>query len=420
MSTYKITGLALFLFMLPAATWAEEADDCSYREHHDGFYRFTQEVTDKLLPYTRDPFSQKDGVVFICSKEEIIKLKSEMPMYFAELNIDPKLLVVSYSIDGKQLGLVLNTPDDDTNTLNLGQRKELQIQDEIVELPMKDGKTRKVTTVSKKEIVLALLQHGRKTEFKNNACNILAFKDHVGIRQNTAAWTEHLGWEFPDGKAASWNPEYWDDSPLHKRGELHEAIADLFLTQDHYSMGCYSASKSVMAQGILDFYSRVRPDAQKLAAAEKAMLMDKEPLSNLEPGSAWDYIKSMTPEELKHPGKILIVQKDIAPKNFIPGDWVYIQNTDEPSSNMPGYEGSNAVYLGRNNFDDYYGETRDKHYSFEEKIDEVYQWRYGVFTGSEESLKKKKKITKEEFQQLLETPEKGGILINYRITPKIF
>lgn len=380
----------------------------------------TSEVLDKLAESDPTKIPQKDGVIFSCKKDEIVKLKSEMAKYFIELGIDSKQVVVKGSTDGTKIGFALNTPADDTNTLNLGSRKELQIKDEIVELPIKGGKLRKVTTVSKKEIAFALFQHGRRTEFQDSGCNIQTFKDHIGIRQNTAAWTEHLGWGFPDGRASSWNPKFWDDSPMPKRGPLHEAINDLFINQDRYSMGCYSASKSVMAQGILDYYARIRPDPEKLAKVEKAMLADKAPLSDIEPGTSWDFVKSMTEEDLKQPGKILTVQKGVAPKNFIPGDWSYIKNTDGPSSEMSGYEGSNAVYLGRNHFDDYYGEMKHKHYTFEEKINEVYQWRYGVFTASESSRKKRKELTPEEFDKLLENPENGGILIDHRIEPKIF
>jgi hypothetical protein len=185
-------------------------------------------------------------------------------------------------------------------------------------------------------------------------------------------------------------------------------------------MGCYSASKAVMAQGVLDYYARVRPDPIKLEKVEKAMLVDKAPLRDIEPGTSWDFVKSMTPEDLKQPGKILTVKKGVASKNFIPGDWNYIKNTDDPSSDMPGYEGSNAIYLGRNNFDDYYGEMKNKHYTFTEKINEVYQWRHGVFTASESSQKKAKKLTTEEFDKLLDTPDKGGILIDHRIEPKVY
>jgi hypothetical protein len=393
-------------------------NDCT--QNKKGFLGFikstVEEIKDIAAPKPKLP--QKDGVRFTCKKEEIVQLKSGMEGYFKELGINPKLVQVVDSPDTNQVGFELNTSPTDTNTLNLGQRKELGISDDVVELPTKDGKTRKVTTVSKKEIVFALFQHGRMTEFADKACNIQAFKDHVGIRQNTAAWTENMAIGFPDGKASGWNPKFWDDSPMPKRGAVHAAINDIFMNQDRYSMGCYSASKSVMSQGILDYYKRVRPDPEKLKQIEKAMLVDKAPLSDIEPGMAWDFVKSMTPEDLKQPGKILAVQKGVAPTNFIPGDWVYIKNTDGPSSDRSGYEGSNAIYLGRSNFDDYYGEMPNSHYSFKEKINEVYQWRYGVFTASESSQKKAKKLTEEEFNHILENPENGGILVDHRIVQK--
>lgn len=165
---------------------------------------------------------------------------------------------------------------------------------------------------------------------------------------------------------------------MPKKLPLHEAINDAFINQKVYGMGCYSASKMVMINGVLDYFARVRPDKEKLDRAEAILLKDKTPLRYPEPGITWDFVKSMTPEELKLPGTVLTVVKGIPPRNFVAGDWSYILNTDEPSSNEPGYEGSNAVYLGRNNFDDYYSETKYDHYTFEEKIDEVYQWRNGI------------------------------------------
>ena len=361
-----------------------------------------------------------DGVLFNCNKDEIEKIKVDMLAYFKELGLDSKLLFIKKSKDNTKLSYVLNTPDDDVSTLDLGSRKELQIEDEVVELPKKDKTFRKVTTVSKKEIAFALFQHGRLTEFNNKGCNIQAFKDHIGIRQNTVAWTEDLGWGFPDGKAAGWNRKYWDDSPMPKRGPLYKAINDLFMNQDLYSMGCYSASKSVLSQGMLDYYARVRPDPEKLKLVQDAMLVDKAPLSDIEPGTAWDFLKSTTSEDLLVPGKILTDSQHVAHRNFIPGDWVYIKNTDLESSKMPGYEGSNAIYLGRSNFDDFYGEMDYKHYTFEEKINEVYQWRNGVFTASESSQKKKKILSDEEFEKLLEPPKNGGILSDHRVVPKVF
>ncbi len=438
-----LLGTILFSFSIPNLLYAEDnvGDVCRDCESKKGlvskFLEKSLEATNKLAE------NQKDGVRFNCSKDEISKLKTEMPKFLAELKIDPSLVVIKDSLDGAKLGFVLSTPDNDTSTLNFDQRKEFNIKDDIVELPTETTKKvpttvtengvskvvykyvtiqgkRRIHTVSKKEIALSLFQHGRLSEFQDEGCNIQAFKDHVAIRQNTAAWTENLGWGFPDGKAAGWNPKYWDDTPTPKRGPLHKAINDIFMNQHRYSMGCYSASKSVMSQGILDYYARIRPDPEKLAKIEKAMLTDKRPLSDVEPGSAWDFIKSMTPEDLKVEGKILTVKKGVAKDNFIAGDWAYIQNTDEKSSDMPGYEGSNAVYLGRNNFDDYYGEMPNKHYTFNEKINEVYQWRYGVFTASESSQKKAKKLTPEEFNQILEAPGEGGILSKNRIGPKIY
>jgi hypothetical protein len=411
-SSYFIFALVLTVFNIPKNSIAETADKigdvCQTCEQKKGFVKFAEKVVVNLT-------AQKDGVKFNCTPSEIIELKSGMVKYFTELGLDPKLVEVKDAPDGKGLGFVLNTPAEDTSTLGFGTRKEFNVSDEVVELPTKTGKPRQVTTVSKKEIALALFQHGRLTEFKGPGCKIQAFKDHIGIRQNTAAWTEDLSWGFPDGRASSWNPKYWNDSPMPKRGPLHKAINDIFMNQDRYSMGCYSASKVVMTQGLLDYYARVRPDPAMLAKIEKAMLVDKAPLSDIEPGITWDFVKSMSADDLKQPGKILTVKKGVAPRNFIPGEWVYIKNTDEPSSEKSGYEGSNAVYLGRNNFDDYYGEMKNKHYTFDEKINEVYQWRFGVFTAAESSQKNRKQLSEKEFNDVLDE-----ILKTHRVAADVF
>ncbi len=366
-------------------------------------------------------FNQDDGVVFSCTKKEIAEITAGMQDYFSELGVDPKLVSQKTSADGTKVGFALNTPAEDTNTLNLGRREELGIKDETVTLPTKEGGLREITTVSKKEILFALFQHGRQTNFQNKGCKIQAFKDHIGIRQNIAAWTEHLSLGFDGNKGPAWHDTYWDDTPMPTRGPLHEAIHDIFLNQDRYTMGCRSATKVVIAHGILDYYSRIRPDPAKLKEVEATMLADGAPLTSVEPGSfRGAHSASMTPEELGKPGKLMTALKDVPQRNFIPGDWVYIKNTDEVTSQEGGYEGSNAVYLGRNNFDDYYGEMPDKHYSFEQKIDEVYQWRHGAYNSSAASQSKRKELSPEEFSRLLQTPQKGGLLIDQRAVLKVF
>lgn len=154
--------------------------------------------------------STDDGIRFSCKPGQLETIESNMETYLASLGITSDLVVKKADRTNGVVVYTLNTPKEDSNTLDLKDRPELQIQDDIVSLPTKQGKEKKVHTVSKKEILLALLQHGRLTEFKDGACDVDALKDHVGIRQNTVAWAENLNWVWPDGRPAKWNNKYWE------------------------------------------------------------------------------------------------------------------------------------------------------------------------------------------------------------------
>lgn len=64
-----------------------------------------------------------------------------------------------------------------------------------------------------------------------------------------------MAWTWPDGGAASVNGKYW------KHGS---PVAG-------YSIGCYTASKLVMIQGVLDYYHRVKNDAKTLSDLESRL-----------------------------------------------------------------------------------------------------------------------------------------------------
>jgi hypothetical protein len=118
------------------------------------------------------------------------------------------------------------------------------------------------------------------------------------------------------------------------------------------------------------------------------------------------------------PGKIMRIQYGVAPMNFVPGDWPYILNTDAATYKKTGYEGSNPIYLGRNRFVDYYNDN-GHFYTFEEKIDQVYQWRHQVFNR----VRDKEKIVplaKADFDRLRKSPEDGGLLASFRTMPYFF
>jgi hypothetical protein len=327
---------------------------------------------------------------------------------------------ISQTVDTRfgELTLALTTPLDDTRTLDFFMRPEFSLATERVRLPAAGGRMREVNTVSRKEIMLALLQHGRMTIFKDKACSMEALSDHVGVRQNIVAWAEHLNWDWPNGGPAKWNKKYWTRGTPNPGVSLHKAVMDVFLHQDKYAMGCYTATKLVVVQGTLDYYSRIKRDPERTRSVEDALLADGEPLVGIEPGSMWSFEKDFDTQDMAQKGKLLKLHSSVASGNFVPGDWSYILNTDPVSVEKTGYEGSNAIYLGRNRFDDYYNDNNHS-YTYEQKLDEVYQWRNGVFSRARDA-KKIKRLTAEEQALLSNTPDDGGIELDIRVVPRHF
>jgi hypothetical protein len=162
----------------------------------------------------------------------------------------------------------------------------------------------------------------------------------------------------------------------------------------------------------------VSKNPAKLAMIEKTLSADGEPLRDIEPGRVWDFETDFDSKELTRPGKILSVHYGIAAKNFIPGDWSYLLNTDPQTYQKTGYEGSNALYLGRGRFDDYYNDHRHS-YSYRQKMHEVYQWRNQVFSASRDA-DKVVPLTSGDIERLGRTPAENGIVLDLRITPHQF
>jgi hypothetical protein len=148
------------------------------------------------------------------------------------------------------------------------------------------------------------------------------------------------------------------------------------------------------------------------------LILDQEPLVDVEPGEMWSFEKDFDTQKRTRPGKILKIQHNVAPRNFVPGDWVYILNTDSISSLKTGYEGSNAIYLGRNKFDDYYNDNNHS-YTYQQKLNEVYQWRNGVFNRSRDS-DKIKPLSSDDFERLGRVPSESGLVQNFRVFPISF
>jgi len=178
----------------------------------------------------------------------------------------------------------LNTPQDDVSTLTLKDNPALQIKDEIVTLPAKKWQRKKNSNCFKKRNHAGVAATWAPDRVQARTCDLTALKDHIGIRQNIAAWTENLNWIWPDGSRAQWNKKYWDRGTPKPGFSLHQALNDMFMNQSKYSIGCYTATKLVTIQGVLDYYRRIKKDPVQLKLLEDRLVADKEPLVDIEPG----------------------------------------------------------------------------------------------------------------------------------------
>ncbi|WP_200383337.1 hypothetical protein [Rhodocyclus tenuis] len=354
------------------------------------------------------------GIRFQCAPSLLAQAAQEMDAFLAELAIPADLLSKSSSASGTQLSYRLRTPEHDTSTLDLVDRPEYALAREAISLPAVRG-MRVVHTVSRKEILLTLLQHGRLTEMTGDSCSVAALREMIGIRQNVVAWAEHLEWIWPNGGPARWNTKYWKEGTPVSTQPLADAFLDMFLQQKRYTIGCYTATKVVYVHALLDYHRRVNPDAQKLRLLESRLLADGEPLVDVEPAGMWSFEEDFDPAGLSRPGKLLRLHADVAMRNFVPGDWVYLLNTDPVSRRKTGYEGSNAIYLGGGRFDDYYNDHQHA-YAYEEKLDEVYQWRHGVFNRRRDA-QKRQVLSAPAMARLSESPARGGLVFGFRVVP---
>lgn len=367
------------------------------------------------------PQQTDDGIVFECPTNTNKTLSKEILNYFKENKIHQKLFhttTTKSSIKNHtKISFKLKKKYSQISTIAFKDIPDFDLADEEIILPALNNQTQIIKTVSKKEILLAMMQRGRKTLFDAEKCQLSSLKDFVGIRQNTSAWGQKLDWYFPDDKA-KWNTQYWDYGTPIKGTKLADGLRDMFLNPRLYAIGCYTAAKLVMIQGVYDYYYRVEPNQNKLQIIEEKLWSDNDPLVNLEPGHAWDFYPKMTPEEKATPGKILDVQKNIPFNHIIPGDWIYMFNAPGIMTANRGYEGSNAIYLGRNQFTDYYN-IHGHSYTFEELIDKVYQWRNNVYDRPDDN-KNIKPLYKDDLFRLAKTPDENGIFIDYRIYPVHF
>lgn len=360
----------------------------------------------------------EEGIRFACPPARLAQVESDMADYLAALGIGPSRVVKRLDRAAGTLVYTLNTPPADTNTLTLSERPELAVAEEVVALPAGKGRVRRVHTVSRKEIVLALLQHGRLTELKGEACNLAVLRDHVALRQNTVAWAETLEWHWPDGGPARWHGRFWRRGTPRPGVALADALNDVFFNPGRYGIGCYTATKLVVVQGAMDYYRRVAPHAARQQLVEARLAADGDPLVDIEPGAVWDFEPDFDPRDSRRPGKLATLMAGVAPENFVPGDWVVFVNPDPATYGKTGYEGSNTIYLGRDRFADFYNDHHHG-YSFRQKLDQVYQWRHGVFSRNRDAARAKP-LAAADFQRLARAPADGGLLLPLRLVPYLF
>ncbi len=375
------------------------------------------------------------GIRFDCSPQERMHLQHAVQSYVHSLGATDFVDAKEHS--SGTFSLTLKPQYIYGNTLTFFTNPIFSIAPQKTPLLHSNGSTKMVHTVSEKETLLTLLAPGRLTLFKSQTtpwqmagvpnvvggCDPHALKEHIQLRQMVSAWSQKLSWGWPDGGSAQWNARYWNKgTPIlpskNPAQHLVHSVRDMFIAQHRYSIGCYTAAKMVYVQAYLDYYARINPQPKKLQAVyERLMTPDQEPLVDIEPQKMWyfesDYApKSHLPE---HSGKLLVLQEGVSWSSFVPGDWAYMRNTDPATQEKTGYEGSNAIYLGGNLFDDFYNDHAHG-YPFERKLDEVYQWRNQVFSRSQHAHKITP-LTDAQKDTLKYAPSEGGLLESYRAVP---
>jgi hypothetical protein len=369
------------------------------------------------------------GVIFKCKPHELKKIEKEMSNYLAELEFPVSALKMTKAKDGKSITYNLNTPPEDSDTLTLAQRPELDILPEILSYTRHDGKVIRGEVTSRKEILAALMQHGREYVLTGKRCSVEHLKDHVGVRQSIVKWGKFslMRWDFPEewtkegkleSKYAEMNPVVWGarkDDFIPKGVKPHEAIDDAFTGKFKYSIGCTTAAKLIMVQGIMDYYRNVKKD-QKMVDYLNARA-NRAPLSEID-------VDEDDPARAKH-GKYLSRQYNVPGNNLIPGDWIYIKNLHEDSSNQTGYEGSNTIYMGGDLMTNFYFQTpgalhgspyflhEPREVNLNHKLLEVWNWRKYVREDYENNPNRDF-LTHDQVLALRKTPKQGGLLLDSR------
>lgn len=363
---------------------------------------------------TAQAASPADGITFLCTSPVKGKNSHSITTYLASKGIPSSWLTIS-SIS-QRLNIKIKPSMQSGSTLGISADKRFGVSSDFVLLIDPERAAKQVPTVSQKEVLLALLHNGRSTTYKGKDCGLEELKDDVGVRQITVAWAQNVAFRWPDGTPAEWESQYWEEGTPKAGVNLYDALTDALINSSSYAVGCYTAAKIILAASQLDYYQRIKHNSKQAQSVYDALMADNDPLINIEPGQAWYFEQDYPKENDTIVGKILNMKRGVAPRNFVPGDWLYMLNPDPESYAKTGYEGSNAIYLGMNNFSDYYND-HEHSYRLEQKMHEVYQWRHGVFSRTRDA-KKVVSIPSEKMEILANTPSNGGLILGHRLVPR--
>ena len=177
----------------------------------------------------------------------------------------------------------------------------------------------------------------------------------------------------------------------------------------------------------MDYYKNIKKDPTLLKEIEERLNSNGDPVSGIDPDFDVDNNTRFENGEslgeasrVTGTGKVVDGLFKVSPNNFVPGDWAYFLNTDRKSYDIRGYEGSNSIYLGRDKFDDYYYEHGGS-YSKQEKLEEIYNWRFlDPKTESYPPGFTPPPLTENQRKDLNRYPHEGGVVENYRWVPFFF
>lgn len=344
------------------------------------------------------------GVRFTCEKSKLENIKTEMTKLFERFEWSSETFQIVATREGRSLDFQLNLEPEQTDTLNIASRPELKIKDEGLRFKEIDGSETVTTNVSDAQIVASLMNPGRLTEFKGEACSFEDFLNHVATRKAIAASGRMANMRFSGATRTQFNSKYWETETqryfkLKEGADLTEALQDALLNRREYDMGCTIATNIISAAGIMNYYKNIKKDEGK--ATELAQKLGSKIFDTIEP--SWT----------TGPSPILERQTGVAPRNWIPGDWGYIRNTDKVSAEAAyGDEGKNIIFIGNGTFSKYY--LRARPVTLEFNLKQVYQWRFDASNRAPFDP---------EWDALILTLEKdpsdGGLLRHVRDVPRI-